>query len=63
MDPDDYMIGAGRAVEAKHLEKSKVRVAPSQAMTYVIVGAREFSRQFRSSLSENAGLNKEVKTE
>ena len=61
MDPDDYMIGAGQAVEAKHLEKGGVRVAPSQAVTYVIAGARELSRQFRSSLSENAGLNKEVK--
>ncbi|MCD6466156.1 hypothetical protein J7L27_07325, partial [Candidatus Bathyarchaeota archaeon] len=44
MDPDDYMVEARQAMAAKHLERSGVRVAPGQAVTYVIAGTSGLSK-------------------
>ena len=44
MDPNDYVVEARQAVAAKYLERSGVRVAPGQAVTYVIAGASGLSK-------------------
>jgi len=44
MDPNDYVVEARQAVAAKYLERSGVRVAPGQAVTYVIAGAGGLSK-------------------
>jgi len=44
MDPDDYVVEARQAVAAKHLERAGIRIAPGQAITYVIAGAGGLSK-------------------
>jgi len=44
MDPNDYVVEARQAVAAKYLKRSGVRVAPGQAVTYVMAGVGGLSK-------------------